>query len=69
MATPVKWHMRGGIAAVERADAIAKQADIVAALTLEVLKGTSKAFTSGTPPAGPTDSISTVCRQDEIPLH
>ena len=60
--------MHGGIAAVERADAIAKQADIVAALTLEVLKGTSKAFTSGTP-AGPTDSLSTVCRQDEIPLH
>ena len=45
--------MHGGIAAVERADAIAKQADIVAALTLEVLKGTSKAFTSGTPTGRP----------------
>ena len=33
--------------AVERADAIARQADVVAALTLEVLKGTSKAFDSG----------------------
>ena len=45
--------MHGGIAAVERADAIAKQADIVAALTLEVLKGTSKALTSGTPTGRP----------------
>lgn len=35
-----------GIEAVERAQAIARQADIVAALTLEVLKGTSMAFTS-----------------------
>ena len=34
--------------AVERADAIARQADVVAALTLDVLKGTSKAFSSGT---------------------
>uniref|UniRef100_A0A8C5S7P9 Histidine ammonia-lyase n=1 Tax=Laticauda laticaudata TaxID=8630 RepID=A0A8C5S7P9_LATLA len=33
-----------GCEAVERASAIAKQADIVAALTLEVLKGTTKAF-------------------------
>ncbi|KAM4748564.1 histidine ammonia-lyase-like [Rhinophrynus dorsalis] len=33
-----------GCEAVERACAIAKQADIVAALTLEVLKGTTKAF-------------------------
>jgi histidine ammonia-lyase len=32
---------------VERADSIAKQADIVAAFTLEVLKGTTKAFSSG----------------------
>lgn len=36
-----------GVEAVERADAIARQADVVAALTLEVLKGTSKAFNSG----------------------
>ncbi|XP_063783651.1 histidine ammonia-lyase isoform X2 [Pseudophryne corroboree] len=35
-----------GCEAVERAAAIAKQADIVAALTLEVLKGTTKAFDS-----------------------
>ncbi|KAF4022557.1 hypothetical protein G4228_014743 [Cervus hanglu yarkandensis] len=33
-----------GSEAVERASAIARQADIVAALTLEVLKGTTKAF-------------------------
>ncbi|KAG8012764.1 Histidine ammonia-lyase [Nibea albiflora] len=32
--------------AVERAQAIARQADIIAALTLEVLKGTTKAFDS-----------------------
>ncbi|XP_030895515.1 histidine ammonia-lyase-like [Leptonychotes weddellii] len=33
-----------GCEAVERASAISRQADIVAALTLEVLKGTTKAF-------------------------
>uniref|UniRef100_A0A8C8YVK2 Histidine ammonia-lyase n=1 Tax=Prolemur simus TaxID=1328070 RepID=A0A8C8YVK2_PROSS len=33
-----------GCEAIERASAIARQADIVAALTLEVLKGTTKAF-------------------------
>ena len=36
-----------GAEAVERAQAIARQADIVAALTLEVLKGSTKAFDSG----------------------
>lgn len=35
-----------GAEAVERATYIAKQADVVAALTLEVLKGTSRAFDS-----------------------
>lgn len=35
-----------GAEAVERAQSIAQQADIVAALTLEVLKGTTKAFDS-----------------------
>mgnify|MGYP005983574073 CR=1 FL=1 len=35
-----------GAEAVERAQRIAKQADVVAALTLEVLKGTSRAFDS-----------------------
>ncbi|NXX59421.1 HUTH lyase, partial [Scopus umbretta] len=33
-----------GCEAVERANAIARQADIIAALTLEVLKGTTRAF-------------------------
>ena len=36
--------------ALERADAIAKQADIVAAMSLEVLKGTTKAFDKGWQP-------------------
>lgn len=34
------------VAAVERAGAISRQADIVAALSLEVLKGTTRAFDS-----------------------
>lgn len=36
-----------GAEAVERAAIIARQSDVVAALTLEVLKGTSKAFDAG----------------------
>ncbi|UYV65357.1 HAL [Cordylochernes scorpioides] len=36
-----------GAEAVERARIIARQADVVAALTLEVLKGTTRAFDSG----------------------
>ena len=32
---------------MERAGIVARQADVVAALTLEVLKGTSAAFDSG----------------------
>ena len=39
-----------GADAVERAGNIARQADVVAALTLEVLKGTSAAFDSGKSP-------------------
>jgi histidine ammonia-lyase len=35
------------IAAVERASAIARQADVIAALSLDVLKGTTKAFDPG----------------------
>ncbi|KAG9328021.1 hypothetical protein JZ751_016927 [Albula glossodonta] len=35
-----------GAEAVERAQAIARQADVIAALTLQVLKGTTKAFDS-----------------------
>ena len=37
-----------GAEAVERSGMIARQADVVASLTLEVLKGTSRAFDSGT---------------------
>lgn len=33
-------------AAVERAEALCRQADVIAALTLEVLKGTTRAFDS-----------------------
>lgn len=36
-----------GAEAVERASIIAREADVVAALTLEVMKGTSRAFDSG----------------------
>ena len=36
-----------GAEAVERAGVIARQADVVAALTLEVLKGSSRAFDAG----------------------
>lgn len=36
-----------GAEAVERAGIAARQADVVAALTLEVLKGSSRAFDSG----------------------
>lgn len=59
--TPIQLHAKEGLAlingtqlitslgaeAVERAGIIARQADVVAALTLEVLKGTSRAFDSG----------------------
>ena len=36
-----------GAEAVERAGIVARQADVVAAFTLEVLKGTSTAFEAG----------------------
>ncbi|KAF5901461.1 histidine ammonia-lyase-like isoform X2, partial [Clarias magur] len=38
-----------GAEAVERAEAITRQADVIAALTLETLKGTSKAFDTDVP--------------------
>lgn len=37
-----------GAEAVERALGVARQADVIAALTLEALRGTTKAFHSGT---------------------
>jgi histidine ammonia-lyase len=60
--TPIKLGAKEGLAlingtqliasisceAVVRAEAIARQADVVTALTLEVLKGTSRAFDKGT---------------------
>ncbi len=59
--TPIKLKAKEGIAlingtqlitsvgaeALERAGIIARQADVVAALTLEVLKGSTRAFDSG----------------------
>lgn len=39
-----------GAEAVERSGIVARQADVVAALTLEVLKGTSTAFDAGLSP-------------------
>ena len=44
----LSWVVLLGAEAVERAGIIARQADVVAGLTLEVLKGTSRAFDSGT---------------------
>lgn len=37
-----------GAEAVERALAVSRQADVIAALTLEALRGSTKAFHSGT---------------------
>jgi histidine ammonia-lyase len=37
-----------GAEAVERSEWVARQADVVAAFTLDVLKGSSRAFDSGT---------------------
>ena len=36
-----------GAEALERAEAIAQQADVIATLTLEALRGTNKAFDKG----------------------
>ena len=38
-----------GALALTKAESIARQADVVAALSLEVLKGSSRAFDSGEP--------------------
>ena len=43
----MQWFLNFMHTAVERAASIAKQADVIAALTLEVLKGTTSAFDSG----------------------
>lgn len=51
-----------GAEAVERAESIARQADIIAALTLEVLKGTTKAFDSGEK----IISILSICKAQKV---
>ncbi|CAD5119142.1 DgyrCDS7782 [Dimorphilus gyrociliatus] len=58
-----------GVEAVERADAIARQADVVAALTLEVLKGTCKAFNSDIHNARPHEGQILVAERFRSLLH
>ncbi|XP_064633596.1 histidine ammonia-lyase-like [Lineus longissimus] len=58
-----------GAEAVERASSIARQADVVAALTLEVLKGTSKAFDSDIHKARPHKGQIEVARRFRSLLH
>lgn len=58
-----------GCEAVERADSIAKQADIVAAFTLEVLKGTTKAFSSAIHEVRPHKGQGQVARRFRSLLH
>ncbi|XP_064086964.1 histidine ammonia-lyase-like isoform X2 [Macrobrachium nipponense] len=55
--------------ALERAEAIARQADVVAALTLEVLKGTSKAFDSDVHKLRPHKGQNEVARRLRALLH
>ena len=43
----ISHYVHVGAEAIERSGMIARQADVVAGLTLEVLKGTSRAFDSG----------------------
>ena len=58
-----------GAAAVERAATIARQADVVAALTLEVLKGTSRAFDSDVHRLRPHKGQIEVARRLRALLH
>uniref|UniRef100_A0A3P8XQX6 Histidine ammonia-lyase n=1 Tax=Esox lucius TaxID=8010 RepID=A0A3P8XQX6_ESOLU len=58
-----------GAEAVERALAIARQADIIAAITLEVLKGTSKAFDSEIHALRPHSGQIEVARRFRSLLH
>ncbi|KAK2182117.1 hypothetical protein NP493_366g02022 [Ridgeia piscesae] len=58
-----------GVEAVERAGAIARQADIVAALSLEVLKGTSKAFCKAIHELRPHKGQIEVARRFRSVLH
>ncbi|OXA58564.1 histidine ammonia-lyase [Folsomia candida] len=81
--TPIQLHAKEGLAlingtqlitslgaeAVERAGIIARQADVVAALTLEVLKGTSRAFDSEIQDIRPHKGQATVARRLRALLH
>merc|ERR1711892_1092529 len=58
-----------GAQATERAGIIAKQADVVAALTLEVLKGTSRAFDSDVHALRPHKGQIAVARRLRALLH
>lgn len=58
-----------GAEAVERAGIIAKQADVVAALSLEVLKGTSRAFDSDVQRIRPHKGQIAVARRLRALLH
>merc|ERR1711988_788821 len=58
-----------GAEAAERAGLIAKQADVVAALTLEVLKGTSRAFDSDVHALRPHKGQQLVARRLRSLLH
>ncbi|ELT90734.1 hypothetical protein CAPTEDRAFT_167650 [Capitella teleta] len=58
-----------GVEAVERADNIAKQADVVAALTLEVLKGTTNAFDVGIHDVRPHKGQGQVAKRFRSLLH
>ena len=58
-----------GAEAVERAHNIALQADIVAALTLEVLKGTSRAFDSDVQAIRPHKGQTAVAKRLRALLH
>ena len=58
-----------GAEAVDRCELIAKQADVVAALSLEVLKGTSRAFDSDVHQLRPHPGQINVARRLRSLLH
>jgi len=58
-----------GVEACERAGAIAQQADVVAALTLEVLKGSTNAFDTGIHEARPHKGQGRIARRIKSLLH
>ncbi|XP_022202484.2 histidine ammonia-lyase-like [Nilaparvata lugens] len=58
-----------GAEAVERAEMVARQADVIAALTLEVLKGTSRAFDSDVQAVRPHKGQIAVAKRLRALLH